>query len=90
MRKIELKDVKKTFGSVNAINGLSLSIQEGDVYALLGHNGAGKTTTLRFLLGLLEPDEEKYLYLVVILIWRVTLFVKCVVFYQKTLGYMSL
>ncbi|WP_375102854.1 ABC transporter ATP-binding protein [Paenibacillus sp. RS8] len=57
MRKIELKDVKKTFGRVDAINGLSLSIQAGDVYALLGHNGAGKTTTLRFLLGLLEPDE---------------------------------
>jgi ABC-2 type transport system ATP-binding protein len=57
MRTIQFTDVKKTFGSVTAINGLNLSISEGEVYAFLGHNGAGKTTTLRLLLGLLEPDE---------------------------------
>ncbi len=59
MNKITFDEVRKTFGEVNAINGLNLSISEGEVYAFLGHNGAGKTTTLRLLLGLLEPDEGK-------------------------------
>jgi ABC-2 type transport system ATP-binding protein len=56
MNKIEFINVKKTFGEVNAVNGLNLSVNEGEVYAFLGHNGAGKTTTLRLLLGLLKPD----------------------------------
>jgi ABC-2 type transport system ATP-binding protein len=55
--KIVFEEVKKSFGEVNAIDGLNLSIDEGEVYALLGHNGAGKTTTLRLLLGLLEPSK---------------------------------
>ncbi|MDR2043276.1 MAG: ABC transporter ATP-binding protein [Clostridium sp.] len=55
--KIEFEEVQKSFGAVKAIDGLNLSIDEGEVYALLGHNGAGKTTTLRLLLGLLEPSK---------------------------------
>lgn len=54
---ITLKQVNKSFGQVKAINGLNLSISEGEVYALLGHNGAGKTTTLRLLLGLFAVDS---------------------------------
>ncbi|MDR2889760.1 MAG: ABC transporter ATP-binding protein [Lachnospiraceae bacterium] len=57
MLTIQFESIKKTFGSVTAINDLQLTINEGEVYALLGHNGAGKTTTLRLLLGLLEPDH---------------------------------
>jgi len=57
LKTITFEQAKKTFGEVTAINGLNLSICEGEVYALLGHNGAGKTTTLRLLLGLLEPDK---------------------------------
>lgn len=57
MEHILFEHVSKSFGEVTAINGLSLDISEGEVYALLGHNGAGKTTTLRLLLGLLEPDS---------------------------------
>lgn len=53
---IIFKEVKKSFGDISAINGLNLTIEEGEICALLGHNGAGKTTTLRLLLGLLEPD----------------------------------
>ena len=57
MKQILFEEVKKSFGQVTAINGLNLSILEGEVYAFLGHNGAGKTTTLRLLLGLLEADK---------------------------------
>lgn len=57
MNQILFQSVKKSFNNVAAIDGLDLMIQEGDVYAFLGHNGAGKTTTLRLLLGLLEADE---------------------------------
>ncbi|MCL2342611.1 MAG: ABC transporter ATP-binding protein [Firmicutes bacterium] len=53
---IELKNVSKHFGAVKAINGLDLSIERGQIYALLGHNGAGKTTTLRIILGLLSTN----------------------------------
>lgn len=53
---IELTNVRKTFGNVTALDGLSLSIQKGQIYALLGHNGAGKTTILRIILGLLRVN----------------------------------
>lgn len=53
---IIFEEVKKSFGDITAINGLNLTIAEGEICALLGHNGAGKTTTLRLLLGLLESD----------------------------------
>ena len=56
MNQILFQSVKKTFDKVVAINGLDIVIEEGDIYALLGHNGAGKTTTLRLLLGLLQAD----------------------------------
>ena len=57
MSAIVLKEVYKTFGTIQAINGMNLSIQEGQVCAFLGHNGAGKTTVLRLMLGLLMPDR---------------------------------
>lgn len=53
---IELTNVKKIFGNVTALDGLNLSINQGQIYALLGHNGAGKTTTLRIILGLLRVN----------------------------------
>lgn len=57
MGSIRFEQVRKSFGGLDAVNGLDLEIAEGEVCALLGHNGAGKTTTLRLLLGLLEPDH---------------------------------
>ncbi|CQR56378.1 ABC transporter ATP-binding protein [Paenibacillus riograndensis] len=57
MGDIRFEGISKSFGGVAAVNGLNLTISEGEIYALLGHNGAGKTTTLRLLLGLLEPDD---------------------------------
>ena len=46
----------KSFGRTKALNGLSLSVAQGEVHGFLGPNGAGKTTTLRLLLGLLRAD----------------------------------
>lgn len=54
---ISLTDVRKSFGGRPCLNGLSLSIEEGEIFGYLGANGAGKSTTLRILLGLLRPDS---------------------------------
>lgn len=57
MYAIEATELKKKFKGVQAVDGLSLAVQEGDVVALLGPNGAGKTTTIMMLLSVIEPDE---------------------------------
>ncbi len=54
---ISVRDLKKYFGEVKAVNGISFDVQKGEVFGLLGPNGAGKTTTIKLLLGLLEPLE---------------------------------
>ena len=54
-KAVELRDVTKTYGSVRAVDGLSLSIEPGEVVAFLGPNGAGKTTTIDMMLGLATP-----------------------------------
>lgn len=53
---LELREVRKNFGSTAAVDGLSLSIQPGEVFTLLGPSGCGKSTTLRIVAGLEEPD----------------------------------
>lgn len=55
MNAIEIKDLRKTYGTVTAVDGLTLSVGEGELFALLGVNGAGKTTTIRMLTGLAAP-----------------------------------
>lgn len=54
---IETIDVKKRFGAVQALGGVTLSARDGEITALLGPNGAGKTTLLRLLVGLLKRDH---------------------------------
>ncbi|MBI2069370.1 MAG: ABC transporter ATP-binding protein [Elusimicrobia bacterium] len=54
---IEIQKVSKSYGGVEALNNLSLSVREGEIVALLGPNGAGKTTTVKLLCGLLAPDQ---------------------------------
>lgn len=54
---IEVKDVHKSFGKIEALRGVSFSAPDGQVTGLLGPNGAGKTTTLRILYTVLKPDR---------------------------------
>src|SRR2546422_5232297 len=54
---IELRNVSKQFGDVLAANGVSLSVREGELLALLGPSGGGKTTVLRMIAGLEMPTE---------------------------------
>lgn len=56
MNAIDVRGLARSFRARRAVNGLSLTIEEGEIFALLGQNGAGKTTTIRMLCGLLRPD----------------------------------
>ena len=53
---IETRGLRKTFGPTVALDGLDLTVEQGEVHGFLGPNGAGKSTTLRVLLGLLRAD----------------------------------
>jgi ABC-2 type transport system ATP-binding protein len=55
--RIEFSDISKRFGAVQAVSGLSFTVEPGQVTGFLGPNGAGKTTTLRMLLGLVTPTS---------------------------------
>ncbi|WP_432289157.1 ABC transporter ATP-binding protein (plasmid) [Aminobacter sp. BA135] len=52
-----LRDVSKSFGSLKALDGVSLNIRKGELLALIGENGAGKTTAMNVLFGLVQPDS---------------------------------
>jgi ABC-2 type transport system ATP-binding protein len=54
---ILLEGLGKRYGDVQAVENLSLSVGEGEIFAFLGRNGAGKTTTIRMMLGLISPTE---------------------------------
>lgn len=59
---LEVKEVKKRFGHVRALNGVSFSVDKGNVVALLGDNGAGKSTLIKILNGIYAPDEGEILW----------------------------
>jgi len=54
---IEVQQLRKSFGDVQAVQDVSFAARDGEITGLLGPNGAGKTTTLRMLYGLLLPDD---------------------------------
>jgi len=56
---LELWDLRKEFGNTVAVDGVSFSVQQGEVFGLLGPNGAGKSTTISMLCGLLTPTAGK-------------------------------
>jgi ABC-2 type transport system ATP-binding protein len=56
---IKVENLKKSYGEVSALKGVSFEIREGEFFGLLGPNGAGKTTTISILSTILEPNEGK-------------------------------
>ena len=54
---IETTDLRKQYGSVEALHGLNLQVPSGSITGFLGRNGAGKTTTIKLLMGLIFPTE---------------------------------
>ncbi len=53
---LEVKNLSKNFNELKAVNDLSFTVNQGDIYGFLGQNGAGKSTTIRMLLTLIKPD----------------------------------
>jgi len=58
---IEVQGLRKVFGSLTAVDDLSFTVAEGEVFGLLGPNGAGKTTTINMVCGVLRPDAGRVL-----------------------------
>ena len=56
MDALQIRGLSKAFAGKPAVDGLDLTVRQGELYALLGPNGAGKTTSLRMVTGLLKPD----------------------------------
>ncbi len=56
-RVLNVKSIHKSFSSVTAVDDISFSVEQGDIFAFLGPNGAGKTTTLRILLDIIKADK---------------------------------
>jgi branched-chain amino acid transport system ATP-binding protein len=54
---LELRDIHTFYGNIHALQGVSISVDEGEIVTLIGANGAGKSTTLRTISGLLQPRE---------------------------------
>jgi len=54
---LAVRDVRKTFGDVRAVDGVSFTVRRGTITGLLGRNGAGKTTTIRMITGIFMPDS---------------------------------
>lgn len=54
---LAVRDVRKTFGEVRAVDGVSFTVRRGTITGLLGRNGAGKTTTIRMITGIFMPDS---------------------------------
>ena len=54
---LELKGIKKSFGKIAVLHGVDLTVQAGEIHALLGENGAGKSTLTKVLCGILQPSE---------------------------------
>lgn len=54
---IQVRDLYKHFGDVKAVDGISFTVQQGEIFSLLGPNGAGKTTTISIISCLLKPDQ---------------------------------
>ena len=58
---LEVKHITKYYGNNRAVNDLSFTVNDGEIFGLLGENGAGKTTTFRIIMGLIEASSGEVL-----------------------------
>jgi branched-chain amino acid transport system ATP-binding protein len=56
---LEISDIKKNFGGIKAVDGVSFDVQEGEILGLIGPNGCGKSTLFNCILGQLQPSAGK-------------------------------
>ncbi|MCE4601117.1 MAG: ABC transporter ATP-binding protein [Desulfurococcales archaeon] len=56
---LDVRGLRKSFDGIEALRGVSFTVNEGEIFGLIGPNGAGKTTTLRIVAGLLKPDAGR-------------------------------
>src|SRR5579864_1079988 len=57
MARLEIKSIGKTFGAVRPADGVSLTVEPGEIVAVFGPSGGGKTVLLRMIAGMFEPDQ---------------------------------
>ena len=57
---IEIKNVTKKYGDKEALKKVSFNVNDGEIFAFIGHNGAGKTTLIKSIVGIHEFDERRY------------------------------
>ncbi len=59
---LEIKNIKKTFGSTVAVDGVNLELLTGEIHALAGENGAGKSTLMKIIDGIHQPDSGSLIF----------------------------
>ena len=60
--RLEIKDLRVAYGKIEAIKGISIVVEQGEIVSLIGANGAGKTTLLKTISGLLNPTSGSIEY----------------------------
>ena len=63
MIPLQVDQIERRFGAIEALRGVSFAVQAGEIYGLVGPDGAGKTTTIRMAAGLMLPDKGRALVL---------------------------
>ena len=62
MALLEVQDLQKTYGGRRVVDGVSFTVEAGEIVGLLGRNGAGKTTSFRMTIGMLTPEKGQVMF----------------------------